>query len=86
MIPVVLKLKLKKGEGKKANPPSWADSERSPCSVASGTAAAGRQRASQPSMFEICALFILIHSCLLFLLLSDVRRSVALAAASEEPV
>lgn len=36
----------KRGKKKKENPPSRADSERSPCSVASGKAAAGRQRAT----------------------------------------
>jgi len=92
---IVLKLKLKKKIKKnkikmeRENPSSRADSNRSLCSVASGKAVAGRERAASPSMFEICALLILsfssLHSCLLFLLLGDVRHSVALTAASKEP-
>lgn len=48
-----------------------------------------KERASSLSMFEICALLILsfssLHSRLLFLLLGDVRHSVALTAAGKEP-
>lgn len=49
----VVKLKHEKGRGKKErektkgeSPLSWAESERSLCSVASGKAAAGREHAT----------------------------------------